>query len=116
MQTRIWIPQWSTHHRESNFHQADDFIPERWLPSSHPLYDPKFAKDNRACMQPFSAGSRGCIGKKLAYAEMRLVFARIAWNFELELMPESRTWLKQHRCFMSWEKPRLMMKVHRRMA
>ncbi|CZR64538.1 related to cytochrome P450 monooxygenase [Phialocephala subalpina] len=110
--TKIWIHQWSTYHRESNFHLADQFIPERWLPSSHALYDPTFATDNRAAMQPFSHGPRNCIGKNLAYAEMRLIMARMAWNFELELMPESYHWTEGQKVFTVFQKPPLSMKLH----
>jgi hypothetical protein len=31
----------------------------------------------------------------LAYAEMRLILARMLWNFDFELLPESRTWSSQ---------------------
>ncbi|KAF8846966.1 cytochrome P450 3A17 [Acephala macrosclerotiorum] len=110
--TKIWIHQWSTYHRESNFLHADQFIPERWLPSSHPLYDPKFADDDRAAMQPFSHGPRNCIGKNLAYAEMRLIMARMAWNFEFELMPGSYHWTEGQKVFTVFQKPPLSMKLH----
>lgn len=36
-----------------------------------------------------SFGHRDCIGKNLAYAEMRLILARLLWNFELGL-PEGQ--------------------------
>ncbi len=31
----------------------------------------------------------------LAYTEMRLIFARMLWNFDMELMEDSREWSDQ---------------------
>jgi cytochrome P450 len=100
-------------------------VPERWLG------DPKYADDARAVLQPFATGPRNCIGKKyvlpalfvfppppvsltkipsLAYAEMRLLLARLIWNFDLELMPESRTWNDQ-KVFTLWQKGEINVKL-----
>lgn len=63
-------------------------------------------------MQPFSHGPRNCIGKNLAYAEMRLIMARMAWNFEFELMPQSYDWTEGQKVFTVFQKPPLSMKLH----
>ncbi|KUJ11632.1 cytochrome P450 3A17 [Mollisia scopiformis] len=112
--TKIWIHQWSTYHRNSNFAMADNFIPERWLPQSHAYYEPQFANDNQACMQPFSYGPRNCIGKNLAYAEIRLAMAKMAWNFEIEIMPECTSWMEGQKVFTVFQKPPLFVKLHLR--
>jgi len=39
------------------------------------------------------ANTPGC---SLAYAEMRLVLAKLLWNFDLELQPESEKWFPRH--------------------
>lgn len=46
----------------------------------------------------------------LAYAEMRLVLARLALDFDFELQPESERWVVQ-KLFTFWEKPPLMTKI-----
>ena len=46
----------------------------------------------------------------LAYAEMRLVLAKLALDFDFELQPESEDWTVQ-KLFTFWEKPPLMTKV-----
>lgn len=46
----------------------------------------------------------------LAYAEMRLILARMIWNFDMELVPESRNWIDQL-SFVVWEKPGLHVKL-----
>jgi hypothetical protein len=39
----------------------------------------------------------------LAYAEMRLILARLLWNFDLSLPPSSGNWIKQE-MFILWQK------------
>jgi cytochrome P450 len=47
----------------------------------------------------------------LAYAEMRVILARILWNFDFELCDESRGWMVNVKAFTLWEKEKLMMKI-----
>ena len=55
-------------------------MPERWL-----LNPPaEFANDNREAHAPFSLGPRNCIGRNLAYSEMRLIMAKMVWSFDLK--------------------------------
>ncbi|KAJ5398155.1 hypothetical protein N7509_006268, partial [Penicillium cosmopolitanum] len=58
--------------------RPEEFIPERWLG------DPEFASDNRQIWAPFSIGPRKCIGMNLTYLNMRLIVARLLWNFDFE--------------------------------
>jgi cytochrome P450 len=46
----------------------------------------------------------------LAYTEMRLVLARLIWNFELELAEDSIDWLPQQ-IFAVWKKGPLNVKL-----
>lgn len=41
-----------------NFRDPHAFVPERWLGNE------KFAGDRKVALQPFSVGSRDCLGKK----------------------------------------------------
>ncbi|KAK4681747.1 hypothetical protein QC764_110160 [Podospora pseudoanserina] len=95
--TSVAVPQWASYQSSSNFRDPQKFVPERWLG------DPRYADDVRGVLQPFSVGPRNCIGRNLAYAEMRLIMARLLWNFDLELMPESEEWNRQ-RIYVLWEK------------
>lgn len=72
-----------------------------------------FYNDNRDVLQPFSIGPRNCIGRNLANNEMRVILARVLWNFDLELCAESSEWEKQ-RSFLLWEKRPLMCVVKRK--
>lgn len=46
----------------------------------------------------------------LAYAEMRLILARMIWNFDMELVPESQGWIDQL-SYVVWDKPALKVKL-----
>jgi len=92
----------------TNFRNPDSFIPERWISSE---YD----SDNKAATQPFSLGPRNCIGKNLANHEIRLILAMVIYHFDLKLCEESKTWI-DHKVFMFWEKPPLMVTLTPRLG
>ncbi|TGO86082.1 hypothetical protein BPOR_0337g00070 [Botrytis porri] len=108
-----------------NFHLPYEFHPERWLStadiedlkSAFPdmkLTDPKIFKgDDRKARQPFSVGPANCIGKNLAYAEMRVLLGNAVWGFDLEGARDSETWLERNRIYMLWKKPELWVKLKR---
>jgi len=50
----------------------------------------------------------------LAYAEMRLILARILYNFDLTLSEESQDWMKGQRMFSLWDKPDLWVHLNLR--
>ncbi|KAI3587206.1 cytochrome P450 [Fusarium oxysporum f. sp. albedinis] len=101
--TLIGIWQWAIYHSPSNFTLPDSFVPERWLG------DPRFTDNSNDALQPFSFGPRNCIGKNLAYAEMRLILARVIWNFNMEINTDSMGWLEQNEAYFLWQKPALYM-------
>jgi cytochrome P450 len=46
----------------------------------------------------------------MAYHEMRLILAKVMYNFDFELCPESKDWLDQ-RVYILWQKEPLVVKV-----
>ncbi|KAH7380109.1 cytochrome P450 [Pyrenochaeta sp. MPI-SDFR-AT-0127] len=102
--TTVSIPQQAMFTLEKNFKRGLEFIPERWLGDS------EFDSDEKHALQPFSVGSHDCLGKNMAYHEMRLIVAKVLYTFDLELAPESRNWGGQE-CHMLWQKPPLMCKL-----
>lgn len=56
----VGIPHRAAYQSELNFSEPLQFLPERWLEKR----DPKFERDRRSVLQPFSAGPRACLGKK----------------------------------------------------
>ncbi|KAK0637910.1 Averantin hydroxylase [Lasiodiplodia hormozganensis] len=95
--TRVGVAQYTAYHSSLYFKDPEEFIPERWLPGTG--YD----DDRRDVVQPFSYGPRNCIGKTLAYQEMRIILAKILWNFDLKLCPESDGWINQ-KSYTLWQK------------
>lgn len=89
-----------------NFHRAREYCPERWLPEATSNPSSPFYEDRRDAHKPFSFGPRDCIGRNLAYHEMRLIMARILFNFDLKLDESCSDWANQ-RIFALWEKPEL---------
>ncbi|PMD34723.1 cytochrome P450 [Hyaloscypha variabilis F] len=111
--TKVGVHQLSAFHSERNFHRAKEFIPERWLPETTNDPSSPFYNDKREVHKPFSFGPRDCIGRNLAYHEMRLIMARLLWNFDLVLDEQSSNWHEQ-KIFGLWEKPPLMVFVKRK--
>ena len=111
--TSIHMVQYAAFHLEENFKRAEEFVPERW---SKEGMEGEFQDDNREVFQPFSFGPRNCIGKNLAYAEMRLIMARLLWNFDLSV-PEGRKrhgwegWVERQKTYILWEKGGLWVDV-----
>ncbi|EHA47700.1 isotrichodermin C-15 hydroxylase [Pyricularia oryzae 70-15] len=111
----VQIYQLATHHNPENFLECDSFRPQRFLPPTHPLYERRFANDNMASFRPFAYGSRDCIGKNLAYSEMRLVMARTLLRFDfVGVDPVSKDFLTSQRAFTVWVKPSLWVKFKER--
>ncbi|KAF5853311.1 hypothetical protein GGP41_001894 [Bipolaris sorokiniana] len=102
--TSVAVSQRAAYYSSKNFKDPNDFVPERWLPGTG--YD----TDRKDVLQPFSFGPRNCIGKNLAYHEMRIIAAMLLWNYDLELSPESKNWIDQ-KAYILWDKPVLMVKL-----
>ncbi|KAF9890508.1 hypothetical protein FE257_005913 [Aspergillus nanangensis] len=102
--TAVGVPILASQRSELNFKNAQSFIPERFMG------DPEYKLDNRSALQPFSVGPRNCLGRNLAYAEMRLILARMIWNFDMEIAPDSRQWIEQP-SFVVWDKGALNVKL-----
>lgn len=98
----IW--QWPLYHDPELFADPDHFDPERWVNKSETS---KYANDRLDAVNPFLTGPRNCLGQNLAYAEMRLILARLVWNFDLAITEGSREWLHDQRSYLLWDKPDL---------
>ncbi|KAL2255906.1 hypothetical protein VTK26DRAFT_2501 [Humicola hyalothermophila] len=99
--TVVAVHQWAMYHNDDHFKDPFVFHPERWLG------DPAFAQDHKEAFQPFHLGPRNCLGKNLAYIEMRLILSRVLWNFDLKIAEDSLDWMSKQRIFNLWEKGKL---------
>ncbi|KAI8628214.1 cytochrome P450 [Xylariaceae sp. FL1651] len=103
--TSVSIPIYAASNSPENWTEPNRFIPERWSGE-----DARFHGDRREVSQPFSFGPRNCIGRNLAYVEMKIIIARLVWHFDLENTTEGN-WLDQ-KVYMVWEKSPLWVKLH----
>ncbi|KAL1840908.1 hypothetical protein VTJ49DRAFT_7650 [Mycothermus thermophilus] len=106
--TTVGVPHWASCQSKFNFHDANKFVPERWIAGER---DAVYENDARDACQPFSYGPRNCLGRNLANAEMRLILAKLLWHFDLELQPESRGWRDKQKIFVLWDKDELNVKL-----
>ncbi|KAI9745627.1 MAG: hypothetical protein M1818_001161 [Claussenomyces sp. TS43310] len=79
-QTVICAPRYTLGRLESCFEQANEFIPERWYSR------PEMVK-NKNAFAPFARGQYYCIGKNLAYSELRFVTALLTSEFDVAFPP-----------------------------
>ncbi|KAJ8067524.1 hypothetical protein OCU04_004867 [Sclerotinia nivalis] len=78
--TSISVRPYAMNRPEKYFSSPNDFIPERWLPAG--IQPSQFDNDHLFVSQPFSMVHSNCIGKNLAWAEIRLVITRLLWIFD----------------------------------
>ncbi|KAF2187920.1 cytochrome P450 [Zopfia rhizophila CBS 207.26] len=103
--TGFYAPQYAINHLSEYFTDHDAFRPERWLG------DPKYETDNHTVFNLFSLGPRNCLGKNLAYLEMRMIMAKMIWNFDMELCENSQEgWMQHQKVYTLCDKPPLMIK------
>ncbi|KAI0995216.1 Cytochrome P450 monooxygenase [Podosphaera aphanis] len=106
--TRVSVAPIAANQNPKNWTNPDKFVPERWYKDEK--CPEIYRTDKRKVMQPFSFGPRNCIGKNLAMAEMRLIIARVLWNFNLQLDSHNSNWFDQ-KVYLLWEKKPLMVKL-----
>ncbi|KAJ4356741.1 uncharacterized protein N0V89_004777 [Didymosphaeria variabile] len=112
-----WVPEGTRcsifHHAayryDEYFARPEDFVPERWLVNA----PSEFKNDKREVVQPFMVGPRGCIGKGLAYAEMRILLAKMLWHFDFELADAAKQWHESLRAFLIWERTPLRVRLRK---
>ncbi|RAO73396.1 uncharacterized protein BHQ10_009408 [Talaromyces amestolkiae] len=109
--TRLSLQPYSLYRNAEKFHLATTFIPERWLPAASTDPDSPFFQDERASVQPFSAGPRSCMGIHLAWAEMRLILAKLLLVFDVEAVQGKRLRWEDLRTFLLVEKRPLEVRI-----
>ncbi|GLA01342.1 hypothetical protein AnigIFM60653_011594 [Aspergillus niger] len=108
----VGVNHFACYHDPRNFHRPQEFLPERWLPECQA--QGPFSKDCQKSCQPFSFGPRNCLGKNLAWAEMRLIAAKLLFLFDMEIDETSKGWTDGQKVFGFWVKPPLFVKLMQR--
>ena len=78
----VGTSMYAIHHNEDYYPRSYDFRPERWIQSDE--FSAESVEAARRCLNPFSLGPRGCIGRALALMEIRLTLARVIWEYDLK--------------------------------
>ncbi|KAI1142966.1 benzoate 4-monooxygenase cytochrome P450 [Hypoxylon sp. FL0543] len=89
----------------TNFQDPWSFRPERWLEPSSDILDSS---------QPFSLGSRGCLGRTLAWLELQTALTKLIWVYDLQLVDPDLDWHGESRMVSLWKKPALMIRATNR--
>jgi cytochrome P450 len=100
--TIVGVPAYAIHRNPEYFPEPDKFIPERWLatepddtasssPSSNLPRTRHSVSLARQAFIAFSQGSRGCIGRQLAYYELHTVLAHLLYRFDIRLAQDPHT-------------------------
>ncbi|KAL9581558.1 MAG: hypothetical protein Q9212_003829 [Teloschistes hypoglaucus] len=106
--TGVTINQYAAGMSQRNFTSPRTFAPSRWLD------DAQYKDDKLDVVQPFSVGTRNCIGKKIANAEIALVLTRLFWEFDVVLARETdKEWHDQDAWF-TWKKKPLLVQIRER--
>jgi cytochrome P450 len=88
----------------TNFRDPWKFDPERWLGMNE--------GDVLEASQPFSIGTRGCLGRSLAWLELHTTLAKLHWKLDLAMLSndDELDWHRDVRMHLLWKKPPLFMK------
>ncbi|KAL8757990.1 MAG: hypothetical protein Q9184_004061 [Pyrenodesmia sp. 2 TL-2023] len=76
----IGVPHFALHHNEGYFPEPFRYRPERWIDC-----DEATAIAQSDAFAAFGVGRTSCIGKNLAYQEIRLVLGRLVWLYDMRL-------------------------------
>ncbi|KAI0556187.1 cytochrome P450 [Xylaria curta] len=112
----LWVPSgtevytcgWVASRNPEYWDRPDEFIPERWT-------DPA-SSDVKAASQPFSLGFRACPGKSFAMLQLSLVFAKILYTYDLEMLNPEIDWEARSRHWIMWWKPPIRVRAHNRLG
>jgi len=116
----VAVPSAAITRLDTNFAEATQFRPQRWLPPNDAEWDAKFVNDRLEASQPFLIGPRVCIGKQLAYFELRLILMNMLWHFDIELankVESKEMWsmkddMKNIKGYLTWVKPGLPVRLY----
>jgi cytochrome P450 len=84
--TRVSTATWAMQYNSTYFPEPTQFCPERWIVGEQGSTEESVALAESAFCA-FSTGPRGCVGRNMAWLEMRIVLAKLVWRFEVRQHP-----------------------------
>lgn len=104
--TNVSISAYTAHRDPTVFEDAEEYEPERWLAKGSDRL-----KDMLAVFIPFSAGTRGCIGRNVSALLQMVCVATLVYHYDFEL-PEQDWEMEFEEWFNLWPL-RLPLKVRK---
>ena len=94
---------------------ADDFIPERFDPSSPLRLTPSGKQRHPMAFSPFLGGKRVCLGKTFAENAFRVIFPIVFNSFEYQFVNPNDAILsmKMHFYDIAFKRPMIMIRLKR---
>ncbi|KAI9710260.1 MAG: hypothetical protein M1820_002754 [Bogoriella megaspora] len=113
--TDVAVWHYPMFHHSDHWENPMEYRPERFLKEGRPRFagDVRYTKqaseesddnDRLELLQPFNVGPRNCLGRNLAYAEMRLMLCRMIYNFDMELADPNKDWIREQQANFLWKK------------
>ncbi|AFZ31725.1 Unspecific monooxygenase [Gloeocapsa sp. PCC 7428] len=78
--TEVFVSIYQTHHMPEVYSEPEVFNPDRWQKIAPTAFE----------YNPFSAGSRTCIGAAFAMMEIKIVLAMLLQQFRLQCIPQTK--------------------------
>lgn len=82
----VATPHYTLHHNAEYFPEPFEYRPERWIVDPPRVTEQDVAVAHSAFC-PFSIGPRSCIGRGMAYMELRTTLARTLFLYDMRLAP-----------------------------
>lgn len=88
--TIVSVQPYTIHRDPTVFLNANQFIPERWLPEENETESEYTSRVKlmKSMIFTFGQGNRMCLGMNLAMIEMKLCIAQLYWRFNSEISTE----------------------------
>ena len=87
------------HYNSKQWQRPNEFLPERFDPSSPLFLTPDGKKRNPFSFFPFSGGRRVCFGKTFAEANLKYISAFLTQYFDFEFVDSEKYKSKYPRAF-----------------
>ncbi|KUL83816.1 hypothetical protein ZTR_06623 [Talaromyces verruculosus] len=107
-ETAIYVSQYAANRSSSHFRLPNEYRPERWLEGSD------FKDDRLEAVQPFIMGVNACIGRGLAWMEMRVTLAKLLWKFDWVVNEGDGDAFEQSKAWHVWVKSYVHLEFSKR--
>ncbi|GLA35235.1 hypothetical protein AnigIFM63309_010638 [Aspergillus niger] len=75
--------------RQEYFEEPDEFHPQRWIVDPESGIDAKSVRMAQQVFCPFGFGATSCIGRRLAWMDISVAFARSVFQYDMRMAPEA---------------------------